>query len=43
VNRLSKNWADDVKTFDEIFTEAMVIADTLTDGVLKQHPEMFKD
>jgi hypothetical protein len=43
VARLTKNWDDDVKTFDEIFTEAMVIADTLSDGVIKQHPEMFKD
>jgi hypothetical protein len=43
VARLTKNYADDVKTFDEIFTEAMVIADTLADGVIKQHPDMFKD
>jgi hypothetical protein len=43
VARITKKWADEVKTFDEIFTEAMLIADTLSDGVIKQHPEMFKD
>jgi hypothetical protein len=43
VARITKNWADDVRAFDEIFTEAMLIADTLADGVIKQHPEMFKD
>lgn len=41
VNRLTKNWDEDVRTFDEIFTEAMVIADTLSDGVIKQFPQQF--
>lgn len=43
VARLTKNWVAEPKTFDEIFTEAMLIADTLSDGVMKQHPELFKD
>ncbi|MDD1743641.1 MAG: hypothetical protein LUO85_03350 [Methanomassiliicoccales archaeon] len=43
VARLTKNWADDVKTFDEIFTEVMLIADTLSDGIIKQFPKQFKD
>jgi hypothetical protein len=42
VARLTKKWADDVKAFDEIFTEAMLIADTLSDGVIKQFPAKFK-
>lgn len=41
VARLKKNWAEDVKAFDEIFTEAMVIADTLSEGVIKQFPGKF--
>jgi len=41
VARLTKNWAQDVKTFDEILTEAMVIADTLVEGVIKQFPNKF--
>ena len=41
VARLTKNWAEDVKKFDEIFTEAMVIADALTGGVIKQFPNKF--
>jgi len=42
VYRLTKKWAEDVKVFDEIFTEAMLIADTLSDGVVKQFPAKFK-
>jgi hypothetical protein len=39
VARLRKDWAADVKAFDDIFTEAMVIADTLHDGLAAQYPE----
>jgi hypothetical protein len=42
VARLTKKWSDDVKVFDEIYTEAMLIADTLSGGVIKQFPEKFK-
>ena len=41
VARLQKEWAADVKAFDDIFTEAMVIADTLADGIVKQFPGKF--
>ncbi len=41
VARLQKNWADDVKAFDDILNEAMVIADTLADGSQKQFPGKF--
>ena len=41
VARLTADWAADVKAFDDIFTEAMVIADTLNDGLAAQFPERF--
>src|SRR5438552_15988694 len=37
--RLKKDFATDVKTFDDIYTEAMVIADTLAGGIVAQFPE----
>ena len=42
VARLQSDWAADVKAFDDIFTEAMVIADTLHDGLVAQFPERFE-
>ena len=36
VARLSGDWAADVKAFDDIFTEIMVVADTLHDGIVAQ-------
>ena len=39
VARLQKDWDADVKAFDDIFTEVMVIADTLYDGLVAQYPE----
>ena len=41
VAALSKNWADAVKKFDEIYTEIIVLADALSDGIIKQFPEKF--
>jgi hypothetical protein len=41
VARLQSDWAADVKALDDIFTEAMVIADTLYDGLMAQFPERF--
>lgn len=41
VARLKKDWNGDIKTFDEIFTEAMAIADVLSEGVIKQFPNKF--
>jgi hypothetical protein len=38
VDRLQKNWTDDQVTFDSIFTQAMEMADALSDGILKQFP-----
>lgn len=39
--RLKHDWATDVKTFDDIYTEAMVIADTLASGIQQQFPDRF--
>lgn len=39
--RLSKNYAEDVRKLDEYFTEGMLIADTLSEGVIKQFPNKF--
>lgn len=41
VARLTKNWEDDVKAFDDIFTEILTVADTLSRGIIKQFPHMF--
>jgi hypothetical protein len=42
VARLSKKWDDDVKAFDDIFTEILTVSDTLSEGVVKQFPDKFK-
>ncbi len=39
--RLGKNYAEDIKKLDEYFTEGMLIADTLAEGVIKQFPNKF--
>ncbi len=41
VARLTKNWAADVKASDDLLAEAMVIADTLYDGLVAQFPDRF--
>ena len=42
VARLKKDWSGDVATFDMIFDQAMMMADALTDGIVKQFPERFR-
>ncbi len=39
--RLGKNYEEDIKKLDEYFTEGMLIADTLAEGVIKQFPKKF--
>ncbi|MDE1853453.1 MAG: hypothetical protein KGI38_06875 [Thaumarchaeota archaeon] len=42
VARLTKNWEDDVKAFDDIFTEILTVSDALSDGIIKQFPQHFQ-
>jgi ribonuclease Y len=42
VARLTGKWEEDIQKFDEIHTEIMVLADALTDGIVKQFPDKFK-
>ena len=42
VARLNRNWSADIATFDKIFDQAMMMADTLTDGIVKQFPDRFR-
>src|SRR5688572_30914697 len=39
---LNKNWSEDSSTFDQIFDQAMMMADTLTHGIIQQFPERFR-
>ena len=39
--RLKSDWTTDVATFDKIYDQAMMMADTLTDGIVKQFPNKF--
>lgn len=41
VARLKGNWDEDVASFDKIYTQAMKMADALSDGIIKQHATMF--
>ena len=41
VARITGDWASDVQAFDDIFTEIMVVADTLHDGLAAQFPDRF--
>jgi hypothetical protein len=41
VARIQGDWAADVKAFDDIFTEILVLADALHDGIAAQFPERF--
>lgn len=38
VARLQQRWTDDVAAFDQIFAQAMMMADALSDGIVKQFP-----
>lgn len=41
VARLQKDWAADVKAFDDIFVEINTLADAIGDGIVKQFPARF--
>jgi hypothetical protein len=42
VDRLQKNYSDDVPNFDAIFNQAMMMADTLSNGIVAQFPSRFR-
>ena len=39
--RIQKNWREDTATFDRIYDQAMMMADALSDGVIRQFPSRF--
>ncbi|MGH9457684.1 MAG: glycosyltransferase [Thermoanaerobaculia bacterium] len=40
--RLQGNFTADIAAFDQIFDQAMMMADALTDGIVKQFPDRFR-
>jgi hypothetical protein len=42
VARLTKDWNGDVKAYDAVYAHILMMADTLTDGIVKQFPEKFR-
>ncbi|WP_210267003.1 acetylglutamate kinase [Methylocystis silviterrae] len=42
VGRLNKDWAADIKAYDDGHVHMLKFADTLTDGIAKQFPDKFK-
>jgi hypothetical protein len=42
VNRLTKNWAKDVETYDDLREEINHMADALTKGLFRAFPDKFK-
>lgn len=42
VARLKKDWKGDVVTFDKGEAHIIKLADTLSDGIIKQFPQKFK-
>jgi phage terminase Nu1 subunit (DNA packaging protein) len=42
VGRLNKDWAADIKAYDDGHAHMLMFADALTAGIVKQFPEKFK-
>lgn len=41
VDRINKNYASDVKIYDDIEDQAMKMADTMSEGIIRQFPKKF--
>jgi len=39
--RLHKDWAADVRAFDDVYNHILMMADALSDGIIKQFPDKF--
>ena len=39
--RLHKDWAADVRAFDDVYNHILMMADALSDGIIKQLPDKF--
>jgi len=42
VGRLKKDWAMDIRSYDEGHAHMLMFADTLSDGIVKQFPDKVK-
>jgi hypothetical protein len=40
--RLKHDWAADVRAYDAVYNHILMMADALSDGIVKQFPEKFK-
>jgi hypothetical protein len=40
--RLGKDWNADVKAFDVVYDHILIMADALSEGIIKQFPDRFK-
>ena len=41
VARMTKNWDADVQSFDAVYQHILMMADALSDGIVKQFPAKF--
>jgi hypothetical protein len=42
VARLKHDWDGDVRAYDAVYNHILMMADALSDGIVKQFPDKFK-